>query len=372
MRQPFWALTRHEDITKISRDPRRFLNAPRLTVASDRGEIPLRMLLNMDPPEHHAYRTLVNKQFTPRALARITAQVDAIAAAILDELITDGAEREIDFVERVSSLLPIWVIAEMLGIPRDDWEKLFHWTNQIVGAGDPEYQVEGRTSIETMHEAQSGMFEYFSEMTEDRRKQPRDDLVSVLTNAAIDGAPLPTHELLSYYALLVLAGNETTRNATTGGMLALIENPDQFDRVRRDPSLVKPLVEEILRFTSPVVHFCRTPTEDFEMHGEKIRAGENLCLFYPSANRDERVFDAPDEFRIDRRPNRHIAFGIGEHVCLGAHVARLELQVIFRHLTERLEAVELAGPLERLRSSVVGGIKHMPIRYRLGPAKSAG
>lgn len=370
--QPFWALTRHEDITKISRDPRRFLNAPRLTVASDRGEIPLRMLLNMDPPEHHAYRTLVNKQFTPRALARITAQVDAIAAAILDELITDGAEREIDFVERVSSLLPIWVIAEMLGIPRDDWEKLFHWTNQIVGAGDPEYQVEGRTSIETMHEAQSGMFEYFSEMTEDRRKQPRDDLVSVLTNAAIDGAPLPTHELLSYYALLVLAGNETTRNATTGGMLALIENPDQFDRVRRDPSLVKPLVEEILRFTSPVVHFCRTPTEDFEMHGEKIRAGENLCLFYPSANRDERVFDAPDEFRIDRRPNRHIAFGIGEHVCLGAHVARLELQVIFRHLTARLEAVELAGPLERLRSSVVGGIKHMPIRYRLGPAKSAG
>ncbi len=366
--RPFWAITRHEDITKISRDPRRFLNAPRLTVGADRAELPVRMLLNMDPPEHHAYRCLVNKRFTPRALARITSQVDAIATAILDELITDGADGEIDFVERVSALLPIWVIAEMLGVPREDWQKLFDWTNQTVGASDPEYQADGRSSVETMHDAQRAMFEYFSEMTEDRRKRPRDDLVSVLTHATVDGKPLPTYELLSYYFLIVVAGNETTRNATTGGLLALIENKDQLMQVRRDPSLIEPLVEEILRWTSPVVHFCRTSTEDIEMHGEKIRAGDSLCLFYPSTNRDERVFDAPDEFRLDRRPNRHIAFGIGEHVCLGAHVARLELQVIFRHLTARLEEVELAGPIERLRSIVIGGIKHMPIRYRLGPA----
>ena len=366
--RPFWAVTRHEDITRISRDPRGFLNAPRVTVVEDRSELAVRMLLNMDPPEHHAYRSLVNKRFTPRALARITSQVDEIATTILDELITEGADREIDFVERVSALLPIWVIAKMLGVPREDWKKLFDWTNQTVGAADPEYQIDGRSGVETMQSARGEMFEYFSEMIEVRRKDPRDDLVSVLTHATLDGQPIPTHELLSYYFLIVVAGNETTRNATTGGLLALIENQDQLRAVRRDPSLIKPLVEEILRWTSPVIHFCRTSTQDIEMHGKKIRAGDNLCLFYPSANRDERVFDAPDEFRLDRSPNRHIAFGIGEHVCLGAHVARLELQVIFRHLTARLEEVELAGPIERLRSSVIGGIKHMPIRYRLRPA----
>jgi cytochrome P450 len=198
----------------------------------------------------------------------------------------------------------------------------------------------------------------------ERRKAPRDDMVSILANAKLeDGSPVPGFELMSYYLLLVVAGNETTRNATSGGLLALIENPDQLDLVRRDPGLVKPLVEEVLRWTSPVIHFCRTPNEDVEIGGKKIRAGERLVLFYPSANRDEAVFDEPNRFRVERRPNRHIAFGIGEHFCLGAHVARLELEVIFRHLVERLEWIELAGPVERLRSSVVGGIKHMPIRF---------
>ena len=367
--RPFWAVTRHEDITRISRDPQRFQNAQRLTVVSDQGaDLPARMLLNMDPPEHHTYRSLVNKRFTPRALTRITGQVDAIASAILDDVAQEGVETELDFVERVAGRLPIWVIAEMLGVPRDDWQKLFDWTNRTVGAGDPEYQDDGRSGVETLNDAGREMFEYFAALTEERRQRPRDDLVTVLSQATINGEPVPTHELLSYYFLLVVAGNETTRNATSGGLLALIERPEQLERVRRDPSLIKPLVEEILRWTSPVIHFCRTPTEDVEICGQKIRAGETLCLFYPSANRDERAFDAPDEFRLDRRPNRHIAFGIGEHVCLGAHVARLELQVIFRHLAARLESIELAGPLERLRSSVVGGIKHMPIRCKLRPA----
>lgn len=297
--------------------------------------------------------------------------MDSIANEILDGVMYDGEEAEIDFVQQVSALLPIWVIAEMLGVPRSDWELLFHWTNRIVGAGDPEYQAEGESAVDTMQNARRGLFEYFNAMTEDRRKNPRDDLVSVLANARPDGKPLPPFELLSYYLLLVVAGNETTRNATSGGLLALIERPDQHDLVRRDPALMKPLVEEILRWTSPVIHFCRTAAEDVELHGQKIRKGETLCLFYPSANRDERIFDAPDEFRADRRPNRHIAFGIGEHVCLGAHVARLELRVIFRHLIERLEHVELAGPVDRLRSSIVGGIKHMPIRYRLRSAVRA-
>jgi cholest-4-en-3-one 26-monooxygenase len=168
--------------------------------------------------------------------------------------------------------------------------------------------------------------------------------------------------------LLVIAGNETTRNATSGGLLALIENPDELEKVRRDPALLKPLVEEVLRWTSPVIHFCRTAARDAEVSGQQVREGDRLVLFYPSANRDEDVFDEPDRFHADRKPNRHVAFGIGEHFCLGAHVARLELEVIFRRLIARLDEVELAGPVERLRSSIVGGIKHMPIRYRLRAA----
>ena len=375
---PFWAITRHADVADISRQPDRFLNAPRLTVGSGQGrDLPARMLLNMDPPEHHAYRSLVNKRFTPRAMRGITRRVDAIAKGILDSIAHDGEpgtgsdsrsggrSGEIDFVERVSARLPIWVIAELLGVPRSDWQKLVDWTNRTVGAGDPEYQTEGRTGADTLYEAGDEMFEYFEQLAEARLSEPRDDLASALAHATIGGARLPRYELLSYFFLIVVAGNETTRNATSGGLLALIENPDQFDRVRRDPALIKPLVEEILRWTSPVAHFCRTAAENVELHGQKIQAGETLCLFYPSANRDERVFDSPDEFRVDRSPNRHLAFGIGEHVCLGAHVARLELQVMFRHLIDRLESVELAGPIERLRSHVIGGIKHMPIRYRL-------
>jgi cholest-4-en-3-one 26-monooxygenase len=369
--QPFWAITRHADITEISRQPSLYLNAPRLTIGTaEGGQLPARMLLNMDPPEHHAYRSLVNKRFTPRAMRGITSQVDGIAAGILDAIANNGQPGEIDFVERVSALLPIWVIAEMLGVPRSDWNMLFDWTNRTVGAGDTEYQLEGKTGAETLSDAGDEMFEYFARLVEARRQHPRDDLASMLANATIDGAQLPRHELLSYFFLILVAGNETTRNATTGGLLALIENPDQLERVRRDSRLLKPLVEEILRWTSPVAHFCRTSARDVELHGQKIRAGDTLCLFYPSANRDASIFEAPDEFRVDRQPNRHIAFGVGEHVCLGAHVARLELQVIFRQLIERLEHIELAGPIERLRSHVIGGIKHMPIRYRLTPSES--
>lgn len=367
--ESFWAITTHEDIVSVSRQPERFLNAPRLIMSFDQGmsdEFPLRMLLNMDPPEHQEMRALVSKRFTPRALERIRAQVDGIATDILDRAMhTRGEEIEADFVEQVSAVLPIWVIAEMLGVPRGDWEMLFHWTNRTIGAADVEYREAGKTAEETMQQARLALFKYFSDLTAERRQRPRDDLISILANARVRGEPLPVFELMSYYLLLVVAGNETTRNATSGGLLALIENPGELAKVRGNPALVKPLVEEILRWTSPVIHFCRTAAQDVELRGRKIRADERLVLFYPSANRDEQVFANPDSFRIDRNPNRHIAFGIGEHFCLGAHVARLELEVIFRHLVARLEHVELAGPVSRLYSSIVGGIKHMPIRYRL-------
>ena len=203
----------------------------------------------------------------------------------------------------------------------------------------------------------------------DRQKNPTDDVSSIVANAKLPtGQAMPPMEMLGYYFLLVLAGNETTRNATSGGLQAFIDNPAQFARLKSDPTLIKPAVEEIVRWVTPVIHFARTATADTEIRGQKIRQGESVCLFYPSANRDEEIFDRPFEFDIGRNPNPHIAFGIGEHFCLGANLARLELEVIFAELARRLEFAEPTAPLERLRSSFVGGIKHMPIRFKMNPA----
>jgi cytochrome P450 len=271
-----------------------------------------------------------------------------------------------DFVTDVSAPVPLAVLAEMLGVPREDWRLMFKWTNAIVGAEDPEYRQGENAELSAM-DARMTLFEYFWKMVQDRRERPRDDIVSVLANAEVDGAPLPPRELLSYCFLLVIAGNETTRNAMSGGLLAFIQNPGELAKLRADPMLAPAAAEEIARWTTPVIQFCRTATQDFELRGKKIRAGESMCLFYPSANRDEEVFEAPFEFRIDRDPNRHLAFGIGEHFCLGANLARLELRVLFRQLAERLVEAEVVGPVERLRSSFLGGVKHVPIRYRLRP-----
>ncbi|MCE2392563.1 MAG: cytochrome P450 [Proteobacteria bacterium] len=366
--EPFWAVTRHADLIALSKQPKLFVNEPRVALADperERTEPTQRNLLFMDPPEHAAYRRLVSSHFTPRSLGRLHRDVERISRELLDSVRTDGELVEIDFVERVAAILPLAVIARMLGLPRDDWEQLFEWTNESIGASDPEYRREGETSLETSERARIAMFEYFVALVEERRREPRDDIASVLARADLDGEPLPTFELLSYYLLLIVAGNETTRNATSGGLAALMDRPGELDKLRRDPSLIPSAVEEILRWTTPVIQFCRTATRDVELREQKIRAGESFALYYPSANRDEEVFDAPFEFRVDRRPNPHLAFGIGEHFCLGANLARMELRVIFRDLVERLEYVEPAGPIERLRSHFIGGVKHLPIRYRL-------
>ncbi len=366
--EPFWAVTRHADIITLSKQPRRLLNEPRLAVfPEEEGPRPEegQHLLTMDPPMHAKYRRLISSRFTPRALRALQGDIEEIATEILDDVATDGEWGEIDFVEKVSSVLPLAVIADMLGVPRSDWRMMFQWTNEMIGSGDPEYRREGETPDDTSERARLAALEYFSRMVEERRRNPRDDLVSILANAELDGAALPVENLMSYYNLIVIAGNETTRNATSGGLLALIEHPGEFEKLRRDPSLVSKATEEILRWTTPVIQFCRTATEDVEIRAQKVRAGQSFCLFYPSANRDDEVFDEPYSFKIDRDPNPHLAFGIGEHFCLGANVARLELNVMFRHLAARIDEVELAGPVERLRSSFLGGVKHMPIRYRL-------
>lgn len=375
VQNPFWAVTKHADIVAISKQPELFHNGPRLavipgftvTAGSGDGGGFARHLLNMDPPEHAKYRKLVSHRFTPRGLARMTHDIERITGDLLDAMAADGSEQQGDFVEKLSAPLPLNVLAELLGVPREMWPEMFRWTNQIAGATDPEYQG-GKDAGAAADDARNQLFAYFARVAVERRQKPGDDIASVISNARLDGEPLPIFEMLSYYFLLVVAGNETTRNAMTGGLLALIENPEQWRKLRANPDLVDSAVEEIVRWTTPVIQFCRTPIRDVEVRGTKIRAGENMCLFYPSANRDEEVFDDPSAFRIDRTPNRHVAFGIGEHFCLGANLARLELRVVFRHLAARLEHVELAGPVERLHSSFLGGIKRMPLRWRIRPA----
>jgi cytochrome P450 len=243
--------------------------------------------------------------------------------------------------------------------------RLRDWTNRTIGAGDPDFQREGKSPQETAREAMTELFGYFARLVEDKRKNPADDLVTAFTRAEIDGKPLPPMDVLAWGRIIVIAGNETTRNATTGGMLSFIEHQEELRRLQARPSLLPSAVEEVVRWVSPLIHFARTATEDFELRGRRIRAGDALALFYPSANRDEEVFDDPFTFRIDRDPNRHLAFGVGEHFCLGAHLARLELQVAYKHLLPRIEEIELAGPVERLHSSLVGGVKRLPIRYKL-------
>ena len=372
----FWAVTRREDIVWISKQPTRFINGPRLAVFEEgapvEGERTLvRQLLNMDPPDHAQYRGTASAWFKPRSIERRSGEVRRIAHELLNEMAGDGEIREGDFVRELAVPLTLGVLADMLGVPQADWPKMFEWTNRVAGSADPEFQVDGgagNTPFVSIQQTRNELFAYFADLAAERRKDPRDDIVSVLANATIDGAPMPSLELLSYYFVLVVAGNETTRNAASGGLLALIENPDEFAKLRADPGLVNPAVEEIVRWTTPVIQFCRTATEDVELHGKQIRKGDAFCLFYPSANRDEEVFEDPDLFRVDRRPNPHLGFGIGEHFCLGANLARLELRVIFGELAERLDEIELAGPYDRMRSSFLGGVKRMPIRYRLRPA----
>ncbi|MBV8773360.1 MAG: cytochrome P450 [Deltaproteobacteria bacterium] len=368
--RPFWAVTKHADIISVSRQPDLFRSSQYLFITVEQSGAPpddmifLRQLLNMNPPEHGAYRAVVNRRFTPRAVQKLAARVEQITAEVIQDIVDNT---ECDFVTEVAAKVPLAVIADMFGIPRSDWQMMFRLSNSMIAPSDPEFA--GAESIqETLERARMEFFQYFSQLIEDRRKTPRDDVASALANGTVNGGALPQFELLSYFALLIIAGNETTRNAISGGLYALINHPDQMALLRANPSImIKPAVEEILRWTSPVIQFTRIATANTELHDCPIREGDVVALFYPSANRDQEVFENPDRFDIARDPNPHLAFGIGEHYCLGANLARLELQAMFRQMAERLKEVELAGPIQRMRSSFVGGIKHMPIRYRIDP-----
>mgnify|MGYP003632280257 CR=1 FL=1 len=367
---PFYAVTRYQDIIDVSKQPMLFENAPLLVLqpqsAAEGQEMRLRTLLNMDPPDHRTYRKLMSKYFTKNRLNASQTTLDDVANKILDKIEDKG---DIDFVTEVSMTLPLAVIAELLGLPADDRDQFFKWTNEVIGSLDPDFAREdGTEGTELAMKALEEVFEYCTKFVEDRRKSPKDDLTSVLANAKVEGNYLEPLELLSYMFLLIAAGNETTRNATTGGMLALLEHPEQMDIALKNPDVLNSAVEEMVRWTSPVIHFCRTPNKDVKLHGVDISAGEHLVLFYPSANRDENIFTDPYRFDVLRDPNPQLGFGIGEHLCLGAHLARLELRAVFRGLFNRIEHVELKGDPSRLKSSLIGGIKHLPMQMNLAAA----
>ena len=366
----FWAVTKAEDIVTVGRQPEIFLNGPRLVLDnSQNGDSSFpKTLIQMDPPKHTDYRKLAAKRFTPGKLRGLHGDIEALAREIIDSLLSEGNEGECDFVEKVSAPLPIAVIAWLLGVPREDWRLLFDWTNRTIGANDPDFIGEGMTGQETALQAMGELFAYFATLVEDRKKNPQEDLITFFAKMEVDGKPIPDVDVLTWCLIIVIAGNETTRNATSGGMLALVQHQDQLRKLQQNLDHLPGAVEEIVRWTSPIIHFCRTASVDTELRGRKIEAGQHLALFYPSANRDEEVFEDPFVFRIDRYPNRHLAFGVGEHFCLGAHVARLELEFAFRYLLPRIDEIELAGPVERLHSALVGGVKKLPIHYRLKDA----
>ncbi|HKK53444.1 MAG TPA: cytochrome P450 [Myxococcota bacterium] len=365
----YWAITKHADITEIGKRPDIFLNGPRLVIQHLEEEVSdfPATLIQMDPPKHGDFRQMVSRRFTPRALKKIHDPIEKIGRDIVQKLYERGDTGECDFVSEVSAPLPIAVIAWLLGVPESDWNMLFDWTNRTIGAGDPEYQVEGKTSRETVMEAQAELFGYFSKLVAERRANPQDDLITVFTQCEYEGKPLSDLDVLTWCFIIVIAGNETTRNGTTGGMLAFIENQHELRRLQADPSLLPSAVEEVVRWTSPIIHFGRTATQDYPLRDKVIREGEAVALFYPSANRDEAVFEDPFSFKIDRKPNHHLGFGVGEHFCLGAHLARLEMIVAYKYLLPRIEEIELAGPVSRLHSGLVGGVKRLPIRYKLRP-----
>ncbi len=366
--EPFWAVTKHADIVEIGKNPEAFIIAPRLAVfakAHAPPEEPARHLLNMDPPDHGKYRKVVAKWFTPRTVKVWQPKVEKLTREILDKA---GEKRELDFVSEVSAPITIAVIALMLGVPEEDWHLLFRWTNEIIAAEDPEYQ-HGRSVRETSDAARNDLFRYFATLAEQRRKSPQDDILSVVVHGQVDGHALPVFELLSYYFLLVVAGNETTRNAMTGGVQQLIDNPGELAKLIAKPELVDGMVEETVRWVTPVNQFTRTATRDARVRDQLVKQGQSVCLFYASGNRDEEVFEDPFAFRIERSPNDHIGFGRGEHVCLGAHLARLELRLLFGELRRRLVSIERAGPVDRIHSSFIGGIKRAPIRWELRAAR---
>jgi cytochrome P450 len=357
----FLALTGYDEILAVSRDSATwssqstgvFFEPAR---AEDEFQLAL-MMLTMDPPRHTKLRSLVSKGFTPRQVARLNDHVADMARQIVDDVAERG---ECDFVNDIAGALPSYVIAELLGIPLEDGRRLYELT-EVMNSGSV-----GDTHGEHSHviDAQMQMFQYGTELAGQKRQTPGDDIATSLLQAEVDGERLTDLEFNMFFLLLINAGGDTTRNLVAAGILAMLEHPDQQARLAADPSLLPSAIEEMLRYTSPVTVFVRAATTDTELRGTPVNAGDRVALFYPSANRDETRFTDPDRFDIGRAPNPHLAFGGGgTHFCLGANLARVEASAIIPEVLSRMKDLELAGPVERVRSNLMNGIHRMPVRF---------
>jgi cholest-4-en-3-one 26-monooxygenase len=313
-------------------------------------------MLNRDPPQHVKYRTPVRRGFTPRRIAALAPHVRELTRAVLGRVAHKG---ECDFVASVAAELPMIVICELMGVPQDDRHLLFTLSNRLVGFDDPEFQ----DSPEDAEKAAVEMWAYAHQLGQQRRARPGADLVSDLVTGEVDGHRLDELAFNNFFLLLAVAGNETTRNAISGGLLALLEHRDQWERLLASPRLVATAVDEIVRWVSPVMYFRRTATQDTVVGGVEVGAGDKVVMWYPSANRDEAVFPDAGRFDVGRDPNPHLGFGVGEHFCLGSHLARLELRILFEELIRHFPDIDLAGPPRRLRSNFIHGIKELPVRF---------
>jgi cholest-4-en-3-one 26-monooxygenase len=360
----FWVITRHADVNTVGREARTFSSDQERGGVVGLEDLPGRdefvgagkLMLTMDPPDHTRYRKLVNKGFTPRMIGQLEPRIRERCGRILDRVVDEGS---CDFVVDVAAEITLQAIAELIGVPNEDRHKLFDWSNRMIGSEDPEYAV----SEEAAFEARVEMFMYAGQLAEERRREPQDDILSTLLQAEVDGDSLSEMDFNLFFLLLSVAGNETTRNAMAHGMHALLEHPEQYAMLVDDPSLLATATEEIVRWASPVMYFRRNATEDCELRGQSIAAGDKVAIWYASANRDEDVFEEPFRFDILRSPNDHVGFGGGgPHFCLGASLARMEIRVLFEELVQRVPKVEAVGELDRLRSNFIAGIKHLPVR----------
>ncbi|MFB4268833.1 cytochrome P450 [Nonomuraea sp. GTA35] len=369
--RPFYAVTRHADIMRIERDNALWLSAPRPhLLRSDHEDlarehaadgVALKTLVHLDDPQHRVVRAIAADWFRPKAMRAMETRIQELARRYVDRMAAYGGE--CDFATQVAVHYPLYVILSLLGLPESDFPRMLKLTQELFGGDDQENRRGG--SSEEQFSVLLDFFAYFQELTAARRAHPTDDLASAIANATVDGKPLDDLETASYYVIIATAGHDTTSSTVAGGLHALIEHPGQRARLLENPGLLPLVVDEMIRWVTPVKQFMRTASADTSLRGVPIRAGESVLLSYPSANRDEEVFADPFTFDVGRDPNRHLAFGFGVHYCLGAALARMELRALFAELLPRLDDIELAGRPEWTATTFVGGIKRLPIRYKL-------
>ncbi|HEY4345709.1 MAG TPA: cytochrome P450 [Parvibaculum sp.] len=378
---PFWVITKHADILEVEKQNELFHNGDLATtlvpidvdqkVRQLMGGSPhlVRSLVQMDNPDHMAYRRLTQAWFLPQNLKKLEGRIKDIAKVFVDRMAGMGGE--CDFAKDVALYFPLHVIMETLGVPEADEPLMLKLTQELFGSADPELNRTGKEApsfedgLVAMQAVIGDFITYFNALTEDRRANPREDLSTVIANGQINGAPLDHFAAMSYYIIAATAGHDTTSNTTSAGLWALAERPDDFKRLKADPSLIPGFIDETIRWATPVKHFMRSATADAVVRGQKISKGDWMMLCYPSGNRDEEVFDKPFEFQIDRKPNKQLAFGYGAHVCIGQHLAKLEMRLFWEEILRRVDSVELAGAPKNSVSNFVCGPKNVPVRYKM-------